>query len=86
MTRRGRGRVKRGQTSLASDQFLMCSPQSGTLREVHSYIEKRRGKKDIEATRRRRGGFERKETDLARNQSPKCSPWPRTPTEIHRFR
>ena len=31
-----RGRIKRGKSDLASNQFLMCSPQSGTLREVHS--------------------------------------------------
>ena len=35
VTRR-RGRIKRGESNLASNQFLMCSPQSGTLREVHS--------------------------------------------------
>ena len=34
VTRR-RGRIKRGESNLASNQFLMCSPQSGTLREVH---------------------------------------------------
>ena len=35
VTRRRRGGVKRGESSLASNQFPMCSPQSGTLREVH---------------------------------------------------
>ena len=30
-----RGGVKRRETDLASNQFPMCSPQSGTLREVH---------------------------------------------------
>ena len=35
VTRR-RGRIKRGESNLASNQYLMCSPQSGTLREVHS--------------------------------------------------
>ena len=28
-------RIKRGESSLVSSQFPMCSPQSGTLREVH---------------------------------------------------
>ena len=34
VTRR-RGRIKRGESNLASTQILMCSPQSGTPREVH---------------------------------------------------
>ena len=38
VTRRRRGGVKRGASSLASNQFPMCSPQSGTLREVHGVI------------------------------------------------
>ena len=35
VTRRRRGEVKRGESNLASNQFPICSPQSGTLREVH---------------------------------------------------
>ena len=35
VTRRRRGRIKRGESNLASNQFPICSPQSGTLREVH---------------------------------------------------
>jgi len=35
VTRRRRGGIKRGESNLASNQFPMCSPQSGTLREVH---------------------------------------------------
>ena len=35
VTRRRRGGIKRGQSNLASNQFPMCSPQSGTPREVH---------------------------------------------------
>ena len=34
VTRRRRGGIKRGESNLASNQFLICSPQSGTLREV----------------------------------------------------
>ena len=34
-TRRRRGGIKRGESSLASNQFPMCCPQSGTPREVH---------------------------------------------------
>ena len=36
MTRRRRGGIKRGENNLASNKFPMCSPQSGTLREVHA--------------------------------------------------
>ena len=35
VTRRRRGGIKWGESSLASNQFPMCSLQSGTLREVH---------------------------------------------------
>ena len=35
VTRRRIGGIKKGKTNLANNQFLMCSPQSGTPREVH---------------------------------------------------
>ena len=35
VTKRRRGGIKRGESNLASNQFPICSPQSGTLREVH---------------------------------------------------
>ena len=35
VTRRRRGGIKRGESDLASNQIPMCSPQPGTLREVH---------------------------------------------------
>ena len=35
MTRGRRGGIKRGESNLASNQFPICSPQSGTLIEVH---------------------------------------------------
>ena len=59
--------VKRGRSNLASNQFRMCSPQSGTPREIQSYIKKRRGMRKIEVTRRRRGGFRKGERNLANN-------------------
>ena len=34
VTRRRRG-IKRGKSQLASNQFPMCSPHSGSLGEVH---------------------------------------------------
>ena len=41
VTRRRRGKIKRGESSLASNQFLMCSPQPGTPREVHGVTQRR---------------------------------------------
>ena len=35
LPRRRRGGIKKGERKLAGNQFPMCSPQSGTLREVH---------------------------------------------------
>ena len=45
-----------------------------TQRGSQSYMEKRRGRREIEVTRRRRGGIKRGESNLASKQFPKCSP------------
>ena len=45
-----------------------------TWRGTQSYIEKRRGRREIEVTRRRRGGIKRGESKLASNQFAMCSP------------
>ena len=54
-----------------------------TQRGSQSYMERRRGRREIEVTRRR-GGVKRRETNLACNQFPKCSP--RIPREIRRVK
>ena len=41
VTRRKKGRIKRGESNLASDQILKGSPQPGTLREIHRVIQRR---------------------------------------------
>ena len=41
VTRRRRGGIKRGESKLASNHFPMCSPQSGSLRDVHGVTQKR---------------------------------------------
>ena len=41
VTRMRRGGIKRGERKLASNHFLMCSPQSGLLRDVHGVIQRR---------------------------------------------
>ena len=41
VTKRRRGGIKRGESKLASNHFLMCSPQSGPLRDVHRVTQRR---------------------------------------------
>ena len=41
VTRRRRGEIKRGESKLASNHFPMCSPQSGSLRDVHGVTQRR---------------------------------------------
>ena len=36
-----RGRIKRGESKLASNHFLMCAPLSGLLRDVHRVIQRK---------------------------------------------
>ena len=35
------GGINRGESKLASNHFLMCTPQSGLLRDVHRVIQRR---------------------------------------------
>ena len=42
--------------------------------DSQSWVEKRRGREETEATRRRRGGVKRGESNLASNHFPMCSP------------
>ena len=44
VTRRRRGKIKRGESKLASNHFLMCSPQSESLRDVHGVTQRRKDK------------------------------------------
>ena len=57
-----------------------------TQRGSQSYMEKRRGRREVEVTRRRRGRVKRGEANQASNRFPKCSPQPRRPREIHRVK
>ena len=54
-----------------------------TQRGSQSYMEKRRGRREIEVTRRRRGGIKREESNLASNQFPICCPQSGTSREVH---
>ena len=61
---------------LMEERFsTMRDTQKGSL----SYMEKRRGRREIEVTRRRRGEIKRGESKLASNQIPMCCPQPGTP-------
>ena len=44
--------MKRRETNPASNQFLRCSPPSGTHRDSQSWIEKRWGRKETEKTKK----------------------------------
>ena len=42
--------MKRRERDPASNQFPKCSPPSGTHKEIQSWVDKRRGREEIEAT------------------------------------
>ena len=44
------GEIKSSETDPASNQFPKCSPPSGTHRDSQSWVEKRRGREETEAT------------------------------------
>ena len=55
VARRLKGGIKRRETDPASNQFPKCSPPFGTHRDSQSWVEKRRGREEIEATWWRKG-------------------------------
>ena len=59
-----------------------------TVRDIQrgsqSYMEKRRGRREIEMTKRRSEGIKKGESSLASNQIPVCSPQLGTPRKVHR--
>ena len=54
-----------------SNQFPKCLPQSGTHRDSQSWVEKRRGREETEATWWRKRGVQRGESSEAGNLAPK---------------
>ena len=58
-----------------------------TVRDTHrgsqSYMEKRRGRREIEVTRRRREGIKRGESKLSSNHIPMCSPQSGSLRDVH---
>jgi len=59
------------------------STMRNTWRSSQNYMEKRRGRREIEVTRSRRGGIKRGESKLASNQFPMCSPQSGPLGEVH---
>ena len=55
-----------------------------TQKGSQHYMEKRRGRREIEVARRRKGGIKKGECYLASNQFPMCSSQPETPSKVHR--
>ena len=54
-----------------------------TRRGTQSYMEKRRGRREIEVTRRRRGGIKTGESKLASNHFPMCAPQSGPLRDVH---
>ena len=50
VARRIKRGIKRRETDPASNQFLKCSPPSGTHRDSQSCVENRRGREEREKT------------------------------------
>ena len=59
------------------------STVSNTQRGTQSYMEKRRGRREIEVTRRRREGIERGESKLASNHFLMCAPQSGLVRDVH---
>ena len=62
-----KGGIKTNETDPASNQFPKCSPPSGTHRDSQSWIEKRWGRKETEATWWRKGESKGGESGQASN-------------------
>ena len=54
-----------------------------TQRGTQSYMEKRRGRREIEVNRRRRGEIKGGESKLASNHFPICSPQSESLRDVH---
>ena len=54
-----------------------------TQRGSQSYMEKQKGRREIDVTRRRRGGIKRGESNLASKQFSMCSLQSGTLREVH---
>ena len=71
MARRITGGNERRETDPASNQFPKYSPLSGTHRNSESWVEKRRGREETEATWWKKGESKEGESSQASNLTPK---------------
>ena len=71
VARRIKGGVKRRETDPASNQFPKCSPQPRTPKEIQSWVDKRRGREEIEVTWGRKRSVKMGENIQAGNHTPK---------------
>ena len=55
VTRRRRWGIKRGESKLVSNHFPICSPQSGSLRDVHRVTQRREEEGDRGGQKDKRG-------------------------------
>ena len=64
MSRRIKGEIKRREIDLGSALLPKCSPQPRTLRDSQSWVEKRKGREEIEVVwgRKRRVKREREQS------------------------
>ena len=70
MNRRIKGGIKRKETDPASNQFPAFSTAWNTQRDSQSWVEKRSGREEIEATWWRKGESKEGESSQASNLTP----------------
>ena len=70
MTRRRKGRIKKRETDLASNQFPKCSPQPRIPKEIQR-VEKRRRREEIEVTWGRKRKVKRRRGQSVSNRTPR---------------
>ena len=66
VTRRRRGGIKRGESMLACNHFSMCTPQSGSLRDVHGVTQRRKREEGDRGGQEVKGGGNQKERERSR--------------------
>ena len=71
MSRRRKGRLKRRERDLGSTLFPKCSPPSGTHRDSQSWVEKKRGREEMEVTGGEKRESKQGESNQASNHTPK---------------
>ena len=58
--------IKRGESKLAGNHFPICSPQSGSLRDVHGVTQRRKREEGDRGGQEVKGGGNQKERERSR--------------------